>query len=138
MIRGGWALEGIDNTYVKWSGASDQFCGRILSGLSVMDESIAMLPPHFLLVDEEVKDAVSACFPRALPAMLTILTMCFASLVYHRDWIRQTLPANHLLFNSVAFSQGLVDKLMGASSATGAQMKRWSSRGRRRSLTLPL
>lgn len=113
MIRGGWALEGIDNTYVKWSGAGDQFCGRILSGLSVMDESIAMLPPHFLLVDEEVKDAVSACFPRALPAMLTILTMCFASLVYHRDWIRQTLPANHSLFNSVAFSQGLVDKFDG-------------------------
>ncbi|MEZ0209060.1 MAG: hypothetical protein ACAH17_02710 [Candidatus Paceibacterota bacterium] len=111
LLRGGWALEGIDKKYVRYEAAADQFIGRILAMLSISSSDFAALHPHFDVVDEAVLCTISACFPGAPKAMEGVLVQCLASLVYHRDFLRRNLKPDHAIFKSVLFAQGLVDKL---------------------------
>jgi hypothetical protein len=111
LLRGGWALEGIDKKYVRYEAAADQFIGRILAMLSISSSEFAALHPHFDVVDDDVLRAVKACFPGAPQSMEAVLVQCLASLVFHREFLRSNLVPDHPLFKSVLFSQRLVDDL---------------------------
>ncbi len=111
LLRGGWALEGIDKKYVRYEAAADQFIGRILAMLSISSSEFAALHPHFDVVDDIVVRAVKACFPGAPQAMEAVLVQCLASLIFHREFLRHNLVPDHPLFKSVLFSQKLVDDL---------------------------
>lgn len=86
--------------------------GRAIAGLSLNTYRFAILPPfwpasHLLLLDE----AMAACFP-SLPAGVTaIARMALASVVYHREFLRANMPADHLLFSSPLFALGFADRL---------------------------
>ena len=47
-LRGGWTMGGIQNTYMRYERASDQYLGRTLSGLPINHEEFALLPSFFL------------------------------------------------------------------------------------------
>lgn len=111
LLRGGWRLDGMDNKYVRYEHAGDQLVGRHLSMLDVNSATFATLPPHFNVVDEDVLDAVHLVFPGAFEGFESVLIMCLASLVYHREYFRENLKPTHKIFKTVLFTQGLADKL---------------------------
>jgi hypothetical protein len=113
LLRGLWALEGIDKKYVRYEAAADQFIGRILAMLDINSPDFAVLFPHFDTVDDTVLAAVRSCFPDAPKQMECVLIQCLASLVFHRGTLRRDLQKDHPLFKSVAFAQGVVDSLAG-------------------------
>jgi hypothetical protein len=111
MLRGGWSLEGIDKRYVRYERAGDQYVGRILSGLNVNTPEFAFLPPFFSVVDDQVNEAISNCFPKAPEEMGTILRFCLASAVHHQDYLRRELDRSHPVFSSRLFAGGLAEGL---------------------------
>jgi hypothetical protein len=111
LLRGGWALEGIDKKYVRYEAAADQYIGRIVAMLDIGSPDFAVLPPHFDNVDERVMLVVKNCFPGAPKSLESVLVHCLASLVFHREFLRRTLKADHPLFKTTLFAQQLVDKL---------------------------
>ena len=70
----------------------------------------AVLPPHWNTSDLAILKSIGwssilpgyenypSSFQRVIPYLL-------ASIVYHQDWIRSTLPANHPLFNQPIYSR---------------------------------
>lgn len=113
LVRGGWALEGMDKKYVRHEGAADQFIGRIVAMLDINSPDFAVLAPHFNAVDDEVLEAVHNCFPCPLKELESVLVMCLASLVYHSQYFEANLPKTHPLLRSAVFSQGYAAKLRG-------------------------
>jgi hypothetical protein len=111
LLRGLWALEGLDKKYVRYEAAADQFIGRILAMLDINSPDFAVLCPHFDRVDEGVVAAVRECFPGAPLEFECVLVHCLASLVFQREYLRTHLSESHPLFKSVVFTQGYVDKL---------------------------
>ncbi len=107
LLRGGWALEGIDKKYVRYEAADDQFIGRILAMLSISSSEFAALHPHFDVVDVVVLHAVNACFPGAPKAMEAVLVQCFASLIFHREFLRRNLVLTISCLSRFCFRSGL-------------------------------
>jgi hypothetical protein len=116
LLRGLWALEGMDKKYVRYEAAADQFIGRILAMLDISSPDFAGLCPHFDAVDDAVLAASRQCFPGAPVELESVLLNCLACLVYHRDYLRANLPRTHALFRSAAFAQGVVESLAGRVS----------------------
>ena len=83
---------------------SDTYCGRILAGLDVLDESFALLPPHFNCnVDKEIELAFPTYYRYV--SLREVLHFCLASLVFHAEKLRQLLPAHHFIFRCQLFTQ---------------------------------
>ncbi len=123
LLRGCWALEGMDKKYVRYEAAADQFIGRILAMLDINSPSFAALCPHFEALDETVMAAVHSCFPDAPVQFEGVLVHCLASLVYHGDYLRKNLPKEHPLFKSAVFTHGFVDSLAGRVALSFANDK---------------
>lgn len=113
LLRGGWAFEGMDGKYVRYEAAADQYIGRLVAMLDIHSPDFAALFPHFDVVDGLVLAAVQRCFPGAPEAMNGVLVPCLASLVYHCNWFRNNLPNDHLLFQTIPFTQGILQNLSG-------------------------
>ena len=111
LLRGGWALEGIDKKYVRYEAAGDQFIGRIVAMLNINSPDFAVLPPHFDVLDDEVMQITNSCFPNAHKSLEPVLVQCLATLTFHRNYLRRTLRETHPLFKSILFTQRIVDKL---------------------------
>jgi hypothetical protein len=79
--------------------------------LDIGSPDFAVLPPHFDNMDERVMLIVKNYFPGALKSLESVLVHCLASLVFHREFLRRTLKADHPLFKTTLFAQQLVDKL---------------------------
>ena len=107
--RAGWALGIVQDRYLKYEKAADQYCGRVVSGLPVYSQSFVVLPPHFLPgVEDEVNEAIMSSFPGNLTRithLFPVLRMCLASVLYHYNWIRQHLVCGGPLRHLPIFSQ---------------------------------
>jgi hypothetical protein len=103
----------VDRAYVRFEDAQDQFIGRMSAMLDVNNVTFDALPPHFDVVDDEIKEAVQACFPRAAECMQSVLTLCLASLVHHHAFFVENLPKEHLLFKTPLFTQRIGERLSG-------------------------
>ena len=81
-------------------------------GLPVESSRFALLPPFFPRTHSTVPAIISQVFPRACMELSRVLEFCLASLVHHRQFLQQTLPAGHRLFASALFlNPGLLDSL---------------------------
>jgi hypothetical protein len=103
QLRAGWTLEGVQNRYIRYEGAGDQVVGRTVSGLPYTTVDFAILPPFFRVSGDLLKTAIDECFPRAPETLHGVLKFCVASVLHHTDFLRATLPANHLLFSTPLF-----------------------------------
>ena len=103
-LRVGWALGGVQDTYIRYEAAGDQYVGRTVCGLPSDSPDFAMLPPHFPASNAFLVQAVRTCFPGAPVALNRTLEMCLASLVYHHDFLQRTLPPSHKLFSTALFT----------------------------------
>ena len=100
FLRAGWSLGNVQDRYLFAGAGGDQLTGRVLSGLPFNDSSFSSLPPHF---GKDGLDRIQwalilplyarlpETFKRALPFLL-------ASICYHEQWLRSTLPTHHPLF----------------------------------------
>ena len=61
-LRAGWSIGNGKERYLHYECAGDQFTGRTVTGLDVMDKTFAVSPPYFE-GDDNVKSAVetNAC-----------------------------------------------------------------------------
>ena len=101
--RGQWTT-GVMGKYSFTARAGDCYAGRILAGLDVNSVDFGVNCPEFP-PDYDLSALLSATFPgfASYPSLAPILRRCLACLVYHQDFLRETLPANHLLFHSHLF-----------------------------------
>jgi hypothetical protein len=113
FLRAGWSLGNVQDRYLFAGAGGDQLTGRVLSGLPFNDSSFSSLPPHFS------KDGLNRIqwasilplyarlpetFKRALPFLL-------ASICYHEQWLRSSLPAHHPFLATHLFASGCVSSL---------------------------
>jgi hypothetical protein len=64
-LRAGWKVEGVQNRYLRYEAAGDQYVGRTVCGLPVDDAQFAALPPLFENHSDVDRGAVCICFPHA-------------------------------------------------------------------------
>lgn len=103
-LRAGWSLGGVQNTYLRYEAAGDQYVGRVVSGLPLDSFEFSILPPHFSHSSSDiVKKAIQVVYPDMPLSLYGIGEMALASLVYHLPFLRSTLPNGHRLFNCSLF-----------------------------------
>ncbi len=114
--RAGWSIGNTQDRYLFHGEGSDQFVGRVVSGLPITDVKFACLPPRFhSSVVESVIDW-EAVFPgyHTLPGSFrSVLPFLLASLSYHRVWLTQNLHHSHPLLHTPLFAQKLIDPFCG-------------------------
>lgn len=111
-LRVGWALPGVQNTYIRYEAAGDMFVGRTLAGLPADQAEFAILPPFFMTRNEIIGTTIKACFPKLPENCLEVAEYLLASLVYHKDFLLNSLPKKHRLFTTYLFiNRDLLDSL---------------------------
>lgn len=100
-LRAGWVIGGVQDRYIRYESAGDFFVGRTVCGLPSDKPEFATLPPHF---DERPSpEVIKTCFHRIPDQALLIGEFCLASLVFHSQWLRTTLPPEHPIFSTALF-----------------------------------
>ncbi|ETN21808.1 hypothetical protein PPTG_01900 [Phytophthora nicotianae INRA-310] len=95
-LRVGWSLGGVQDRYIRYETAGDQFLGRVVAGLPLNRPQFASLPPHFKDNDDPAVGAcVQAMYPelQKVSGLRDILKLCVASLVKHSSYFRAELPS---------------------------------------------
>jgi len=113
-LRAGWSQGKTLDKYLKFQAEGDRYVGRTVAGLPINSEAFAILPPHWKAdADQDlIEETIATSFSNLPANMDKALRFILASVVYHREWLRSTLPRDHQLFQSPLFSKkGLVDTL---------------------------
>lgn len=113
-VRAKWKLGGIQDKYLKYERAGDQFVGRVLSGLPQDSVKFAALPPHFEQGVIEVDDVIKYAFGApvaAVPELKCVLRMLLASLVHHSDWLRENFAGSTMLETPLMQDRPLLTRL---------------------------
>jgi hypothetical protein len=95
----------------------DQLVGRVVSGLPVNDARFTTLPPHLpcneiLRLAEEDWGNILPDYNTYPQSFRSTIPYLLASLVFHSEWLRSTLPSNHPVFNLRVFTNGFVSRLL--------------------------
>ena len=110
-IRKGSTAHVVNSTSAGASHAPNSYVGRVRAGLPASSADFAVLPPQW---KSEFLSSVAPWIPIAfgsysqLPLLHPLLQRCLASLVFHRDFLRRTLPESHLLFHNRIFADASV------------------------------
>ena len=133
-IREGHSIGSVRNVYIAQERASDEYCGKLLSGLPVNSEEFAVSYPDFIPidleksitervnervyqlkkkeVDLEVRSVLDAIFGaenmKAFPAIHKFLRIGLASHLRHLETIEELLPPNARLCQTPLFTSLLV------------------------------
>eukprot|EP00048_Salpingoeca_helianthica_P006694 m.101557 g.101557 ORF g.101557 m.101557 type:complete len:665 (+) comp14090_c7_seq3:760-2754(+) len=107
-LRAGWAMHGVEGTYLRFEGAADQFCGRVVAGLPIGSENFAVSPPHFVFsqsfTESALLDIIKTLFGPHFPEQLYgLASFCLASVVHHGAFLSR-LPKCHPIFRSALYS----------------------------------
>lgn len=102
-LRGGWSQEGQGDVYFHPDPATDQYIGRLVSGLPIHSADFAVLPPFFMNKPPEVERAIDICFPGLPSHLREVGEYCLASLLWHADSLLRDLPAQHPLRSTTLF-----------------------------------
>ena len=101
----------VDDIYMKYGVAGDQFAGRVLCELPVHSSHFAVLPPHFVYNEEWPKERVNEVMSSVFAASLMertrlypVLRICFASVIFHSDWILHNAPSDSVIRQLPVFS----------------------------------
>jgi hypothetical protein len=104
-LRAGWTLGGVQDTYLRYECAGDMHVGRTVSGLPLDSPEFAILPPMFVSQSEDLTNMIDACLPH-LPLGLTMVAeFGIASIIYHAQFLRDTLPIEHRIFATPLFRE---------------------------------
>jgi hypothetical protein len=118
-LRGGWSMGQIRDIYWHQMQAGDEFVGRCVSLLNMMNGDFAASPVFFdESMDEEwIKSTIGEVFPffESAQGMQRILRMCLASLIHHREKV-MAFDVNHVarglsIYGDLAKLSPAVEKL---------------------------
>ena len=115
-LRAMWSMGGVKERYLSFEKAGDQYLGRVITGMDCNEASFATSPPYFDFTgcdDSEKKDKmldqIVSNFMvggvRLTPRVFHIVKMCYASLCYHSDFLKNTLHKESYLQSSPFFTQ---------------------------------
>lgn len=106
-IRVGWVTPGVEDTYIRFEAAGDQFVGRTVAGHDLNSVNFGILPPFFPVAARgaALDSAINQCFPGAPAGMRGVLEHCLASILYHKEYLLRTLKPGHRLLNTVLFTR---------------------------------
>ena len=111
-LRAGWALGGVQDTYLRYESAGDQYVGRTVCGLPILSPNFATLPPHFIGDKSRIEYACRLMFPNSPSALRYVLEFALASIVHHSEFLLNTLDSGHPIFQTPIFaSTTLMDDL---------------------------
>ena len=57
-------MGGVTDRYLRYEAAGDQYVGRTVAGLPLMDQDFATLPPFFKERNEILAALINECFPQ--------------------------------------------------------------------------
>ena len=88
----------IQDTYLRYEAAGDQYVGRVVAGLPICSWKFAVLPPQIVDCDvKKVEEIVDCCFPSLPDGLKYSARFLSASLLYHLDEIFKYIPSTHPL-----------------------------------------
>jgi hypothetical protein len=91
----------VKDWYFKYADNGDQYVGCCLSLLPISHVDLAISPPYFSDTANFswVTDMVAAQFANlsGVEEFGLMLRMCFASILFHRRWIKDYLLFNHVV-----------------------------------------
>ena len=105
-IRCGWVTAGVTGTYCRYAAAGDQYCGRVVSGLPLFSFRFGILPPRFVLNDEEgeaLDRLITTLFPSLPDDLWKIVKHGIAALALRQEWLAEKLDRGHCLFQCSIF-----------------------------------
>ena len=100
-VCAGWTMGKVKDI-MRYVDNGDKFVGRCLALLPLLSSKFACSLPHFLATDNDHAywDAICrAHVPMVsnIPEYSMLTRMCLASLLFHRKWIANTFPVNHIV-----------------------------------------
>eukprot|EP00834_Sanchytrium_tribonematis_P007831 NODE_780_length_3936_cov_0.468335.p4 type:complete len:112 gc:universal NODE_780_length_3936_cov_0.468335:1759-1424(-) len=96
-------MGGITDRYMRFEAAGNQYVGRTVSGVPLQQAECTSLPPFFTERNDLLSRTLRECFPNMPANMAQICEFALASVVYHKDFLLETLPASHSLFRTSVF-----------------------------------
>ena len=97
-LQAGWTMGVIQDIYLKYKVAGDQYVGRVVSGLPVCSAKFAILPPQLDDCDVETSETLVKRFFLEIPSHFNCCCTFFAaSLLYHLEKLRTIISLSHLL-----------------------------------------
>ncbi|ETO74209.1 hypothetical protein F444_09989 [Phytophthora nicotianae P1976] len=105
-LRVGWSLGGVQDRYIRYEAAGDQYLGRVVARLPLSRPEFAILPPHFTnnespLLLARIRKLYPSLFE--ISSIVDIRKLCVASLVKHSVYLRATLPPSHPILTTALF-----------------------------------
>eukprot|EP00963_Diacronema_lutheri_P010557 scaffold1074_cov303-Pavlova_lutheri.AAC.1 len=100
-LRAGWTQPGVEDTYRRYDSAGDEHVGRVLTGLPMNGEELAILPPIFMPETEEDEAFIDECCKSTMDVNQVnpgVARRCLASVVFHILKLREQLPPGHKLW----------------------------------------
>lgn len=117
-LRAGWSLGAVQKRYILEGQGGDQLCGRAATGLPLTSPKFSQLPAHFInkadepiLTESEWEDILpgyTSYYPKEFRPVIPYL---LASLVHHRNFLDESLPANHPLRLQRVWTSGILSAL---------------------------
>ena len=89
-IRAGWSMGIIQDTYLRYEAAGDQYVGRVVCGLPLSSPKFAVLPCQVDCSVEESKKMVATFFPCITGNLLCMGRFFSASILYHYNFLTNT------------------------------------------------
>jgi len=108
-LRTGCSQPGVKDTYGRCDNAGDERFGRVVTGISVHVQELALLPPTFLLQKVEDEVFIHQCVQQCVDVAkvnVGVARMCLASIIYHFDELKRCLPPNHQLWTDCVITNG--------------------------------
>jgi len=107
-LRAAWSLGPTQNRYIFSSDGGDQFTGRVLAGLPILDKKFAVIAPHFRI--QPTTSQLMQFLPnysRYPPNFIYVLPWLYASLIHHFTWLDNNLSESHPLRFSAVWRTGI-------------------------------
>lgn len=114
MVSVGRRMEhnmGIQNVYLKYEHAGDQFVGRVVAGLPLDSPDFDILPPSWSEIPSNLNEHLELIFGQSTVSLsrTSFLRRILANLVYHSDWLKARLSANDVVLQNHLFrTRGLL------------------------------
>lgn len=98
-LRGEWSMGKVFDVYFNFGECGDNYLGRILAGLDPNSTNFGDLPPYFKkdMNDDVIKQGMTCMYGDLLkshPNSVSILLLCFASVIYHIEFIKEVIDKN--------------------------------------------
>lgn len=110
-IRAGWTMGVVQDTYLRYESAGDQYVGRVVAGLPICSAKFSVLPPQFDCCMDEVDEMRKSCFPHLPDCMICCCRYLAATLVCHLNFLEKFTTPTHPLQCLPCFTSPIIKQM---------------------------